>query len=600
VDERRLILANRLTPAVIQEFAQIVRSFRLAWGPSTRVVSVFDSDSEALSGIPGVERWTDCFDYRTHHALWSSAYAHTDALISRVQPSSAALLRNFYHDVADTVLHCVAAQHILETANSPLVMLLQSSGRARHTRENLKVLRLNRKSLGSLLARAGIEKAREVALRGARRLRFTKPSRPSHDVPPETGTSAKIIVSIEDSGTQVNLSPALTILQEMRRRGLAVVIVSSRSPVLEKVRSMGFAACNLIIPSMNLRAWSLVMRSSGIRTEMSHLLRTSQPDTAEWLYLDEIRAKALDYVAFESNIRTILDGIRSSAGVISVLVMNESSHLAAVIMDWAKRCRVPGVGFNPILVGERPDNKYFPAPVHAVYGEQLRSLMISIGIAPETIHVVGTPSFDSAFFRDREKDRIAVSTGVLRHWKDRKLVVVGTEALPQPLVELEPVLRVLGEMPDVHVVLKVHPSDSLSFYQDFVQNLPCADNIEVVKDCEVQALLHTADLLVCIISNMIVMAAILGTPTLVCDFSGKRRPLDFVAEGLSFGCFSQSEIAPMVRRLLFDPAAAQEWRQMRRTALRGFNGPNDGQSHSRVVDLVMAVAGKMELCPTTS
>jgi predicted glycosyltransferase len=172
--------------------------------------------------------------------------------------------------------------------------------------------------------------------------------------------------------------------------------------------------------------------------------------------------------------------------------------------------------------------------------------------------------------------------------------------LPQPLVELEPVLRVLGEMPDVHVVLKVHPSDSLSFYQDFVQNLPCADNIEVVKDCEVQALLHTADLLVCIISNMIVMAAILGTPTLVCDFSGKRRPLDFVAEGLSFGCFSQSEIAPMVRRLLFDPAAAQEWRQMRRTALRGFNGPNDGQSHSRVVDLVMAVAGKMELCPTTS
>jgi hypothetical protein len=433
-----------------------------------------------------------------------------------------------------------------------------------------------------LLRRAGIEKVRQISLRGLSQLRYTKHGGASDDAQPEQEgrSAAKIVVSIEDSGTQV--------------------IVSSRLPVLENVRSMGFAACNLVNPSIKLQAWKLVMRTFGIRAEAYRLLRMSQPDSAEWLYLDEIHAKALEYVAFESNIRTILDGIRSSSGVTSVLVMNESSHLAGVIMDWAKRRNVPAVGFNPILVGDRPDNKYFPAPVHAVYGEQLRSLMTRIGIPSETIHVVGTPSFDGAFRRDREKDRIAVSTRFLRYWKNQKLVVVGTEALPQPLVELEPVLRILGEMPDVHVVLKVHPSDSLSFYQEFVRDLPCESNIEVIKDCDVQALLNAADLLVCIISNMIVTAAILGTPTVICDFSGKRRPLDFVAEGLSFGCFSQDDVAPMIRRVLFDAAATEEWHHMRRIALRKFNGPNDGQSHCRVVDLVMAGAEKMELCPTTS
>jgi hypothetical protein len=169
-------------------------------------------------------------------------------------------------------------------------------------------------------------------------------------------------------------------------------------------------------------------------------------------------------------------------------------------------------------------------------------------------------------------------------------VVVATEAFPLPLVELRPILQALARMDDVAVMLKVHPSDSLQFFESFVGSLGSPENIRVVQNCNLSALLHSADLLMAILSNVIVTAAALGTPTLVCDFSGKSKVVNFVAEGLCEGCYDPEQISDSVRRLLFDDVFRAK--ALDRLALRvsRFNGPNDGNSHKRIASFVQSLA----------
>jgi hypothetical protein len=145
-------------------------------------------------------------------------------------------------------------------------------------------------------------------------------------------------------------------------------------------------------------------------------------------------------------------------------------------------------------------------------------------------------------------------------------------------------------MNDVAVVLKAHPSDSLQFYESFVGSLGNPENIRVVQNCNLSALLHSADLLMAILSNVIVTAAALGTPTLVCDFSGKSKVVNFVAEGLCEGCYDPEQISDSVRRLLFDDVFRAK--ALDRLALRvsRFNGPNDGNSHKRIASFVQSLA----------
>lgn len=92
--------------------------------------------------------------------------------------------------------------------------------------------------------------------------------------------------------------------------------------------------------------------------------------------------------------------------------------------------------------------------------------------------------------------------------------------------------------------------------------------------------------LACIVSNIIIKAAILGTPTLGCDFSGKSSQNEFAENGLVTPCKDPSRLDATLDALLtIDKSSLQ----VRTSLLRGlakFNGPNDGKSHERVVDIV--------------
>jgi hypothetical protein len=108
------------------------------------------------------------------------------------------------------------------------------------------------------------------------------------------------------------------------------------------------------------------------------------------------------------------------------------------------------------------------------------------------------------------------------------------------------------------------------------------------KELETLPLLHTADLLISMYSNVIIEAGVMGTLSLVYNFSGTPCPMDFVKEGLCFGAYSIDEFEKLAIGLLEDEKLRSEAYNKLKQISR-FNGPNDGHAIKRMVDFILGL-----------
>lgn len=389
-------------------------------------------------------------------------------------------------------------------------------------------------------------------------------------------------MTVEDSGTYVNLAPALKILEEFKSRGENVIVLTSGKRVVDDVRKLGLRVINV---------WDHESGGPGFRPRLRWMmglwleLRKRVSGGHEGVFFRTFYFRAIHYRRTMNVADHAIGKLAEEIDISAVLTVYEALPLSMMAGSWAKARGIPWVGFFPVLLGNRPDCRHFPAPTHLVYGSQLTDLMVAAGCNPRSIVEVGSPTYESEMGRDKTLSRAQIENGFPRA-VGKRVVVVATEAFPHPLIELDPILRALGAMDAVHVVVKVHPSDSLDFFERFVKSLPDPANIDVVKAYDLHALLSGADLLMAITSNIIITAAVLGTPTLVCDFSGKTDVLDFVAEGLAIGCHEPTEVGRSIESLLFDLSSRACALAAMGMGLARFNGPNDGRSVQRIVSLI--------------
>lgn len=388
-----------------------------------------------------------------------------------------------------------------------------------------------------------------------------------------------IVMTVQDSGTRVNLDPAMAIAREFKARGVSVIIVTESRLVLNEFTQEGYSAVLL-----------------GHGFSGAPLLPTPNPPNQ----LGESGAGSLAIALPKRFWRYVYRRYREAQSVLStidwririaaVLSINETLPVSVSAGLWARARNRPWIGHFPILLGKRADCYYFPADQHLAYGEQLRDHMAGAGVALSAVEVVGSFTYDKHFSRDRKADRLAVEKNFPRASKV-KLVTVATENLGECEIELVPVLNAVSAMPGVHVVLKLHPEDSLDYFERLANRLKIRDRIDIVKKYPLGELLCASDLLICVMSNIAIEAGVTGTPTLMCDFSGKTKVLDFAAEGLCIPCKSAGELPGLLEKLLTDESFMNAARERMRTGLRRFNGPNDGRSTQRIVDYVLARAG---------
>lgn len=148
-------------------------------------------------------------------------------------------------------------------------------------------------------------------------------------------------------------------------------------------------------------------------------------------------------------------------------------------------------------------------------------------------------------------------------------------------------LRACLALSDVHVVVKLHPADSEDAITAIIREHVGANcRISLLALCDLTALLHAADLLVCVQSNIAITAAMMGTPTMMPTFVGRNRHVDLAVEGFVTECASENEAQVLIDGLTRGGPIRQRAVEGMRHGVRRFAGKADGKSHVHIADVV--------------
>ncbi len=399
------------------------------------------------------------------------------------------------------------------------------------------------------------------------------------------------LLSVEDSGTMLNLDPAVSIAKALKRNGQNVLAITSTDFVKHHLDTHKISTWKIV--QSNPTSYELLEIRRNIKRLSNQLRKKSRGITRTFveMIVPKLESWALDMLVYEKNMKALVRKVNinhvTSVGIASPLNSFAGDFFQSRKAKW--NTYFPVV-FKPSIEVPLPklSTLFQAVDKYLVYGGHLQESLIALGIDKNKIYSVGSTTFDNSKGRENEKDIEITKKQILKRWtEDKKLIVIGTEYLPRPFEEIDPVVRYLLSRNDVHVVIKVHPSDSMEMYETYVRSLENYSNIEVVGKCDLNALLNSAHLLICIVSNIVITAAVLGTPTLICDFSNKREPLDFYKEGLSVGCFKREKLNETLSELIENPSLYQRAKARVSEGIKRFNSDNDGRSAERVARLAV-------------
>lgn len=398
---------------------------------------------------------------------------------------------------------------------------------------------------------------------------------------PTPDAPAEYLVVLEDPGSHLLLSRALLILNELSAQGLRSFVLTSSQFVVDRLRHTQHSAVRFAAhPSPRWARFSVA--GSRIR-RISRYLLGQGANLHDQLFGCLMLHRDLRPAAWAANEQRQIGQLIENLQPRAVLTIPEPAPLPIFVGQIAQDRALPWFSYLNFIIGDHPECKFWPAQRHLVYGSQAAELLSKAGCDPASISVVGSINFDQTLRRDRANDRASVAA-LLPSWSGQPIVVIGTEQRAEQVTDIGHVLSALRNEQDLYVVVKVHPADSVVAFERLAARfIDSPSRVAVIGECDLDALLGEASLLVCQRSNIIVTAAILGTPTLVCAFGGSQTIVDFVEEGIAVGCPTPADIRRLIRQYVFDEVSRAQLLRSTARNLHRFNGPNDGNSTRRIV-----------------
>ena len=388
-----------------------------------------------------------------------------------------------------------------------------------------------------------------------------------------------VLIAVEDSGTKVNSDPCAAIIEEVKKSGAIPLVIAGNH----------LTRFGLKCFSLNVLAIKWVVSFGYFHRmlrAMNFLLASKPSKNQDLLVYDWIRISFVtkfQYVIACNFLTNQISRIFRNYLLKSVLTIYEAIPLSIAVGLSAKRLGMTWLGFFPILLGDRPDTYYFPADKHLLYGGQLEDLMTDFGVNSESMTVTGTPTYDCFNKCDLDVMSNPALLSIQANAVNKKIIVVLTEAFPDGLTEIGPILSILCKLESILVVLKLHPSDDRNYYLDYITKNSLDKKITLIERCKLSELFSITFLMIGVISNVIVSASISKVPTLICDFSGKTSVLNFHAEGICPGCFEVSGLEEAIIKLTsMTQYELKEYFVKNYWKLERFNGPNDGKSAQRI------------------
>ena len=296
-----------------------------------------------------------------------------------------------------------------------------------------------------------------------------------------------------------------------------------------------------------------------------------------------------------------LDGLRPAVA----LTYAEAGGWGRALMLEARRRGIPTAGLQHGFIYHswlnylhepdemRPDpgnpaDAGFPRPVKTlVFDDYARTHLEQHGQFPAaSLIVTGSPRLDvlvrvAAALSPQE---IAAALDAAGAGRSRALVLFVAK-YRQARHVLAALADAVADMPDVQLAVKTHPAETPDAYRPVAEGRA---NIRVLPaTAPLAALLKASQAIVTVNSTVALDAAVLGVPALVIGLPNNLSP--FVEAGIMAGAATVPEIAPALRRILYDQGFRLQMERARSEYLPRVGIASDGRAAARSADAVLAL-----------
>jgi hypothetical protein len=285
--------------------------------------------------------------------------------------------------------------------------------------------------------------------------------------------------------------------------------------------------------------------------------------------------------------RDLLDRLRPEV----LVVGNDRWWVGQAMVRLAKKCGIPTVCVQDgVATDDMPEWQWLAADRIALIGSNLGEILERRGVARNRWEVTGQPRYDALVQRRGDGVRVQVRMSIGLQ-PDLRYVLFATQGHQDPAF-VQQVVDALLAVPDIHVLLRPHPSESHSFHRKLVERRSGAP-LSLYAHESIDDLVTAADLVVIQSSTVALDAAAIGRPIISVSFDGQERP--YLA-WLRHTARSPKELTRVVtdiaRRGFQDPPAADGWGEH---MLQSYLGPVDGKASDRVARFISEASKSAEV-----
>lgn len=264
-----------------------------------------------------------------------------------------------------------------------------------------------------------------------------------------------------------------------------------------------------------------------------------------------------------------------------VIVWDDRSRFGKTVVATAHLKKIPTlIAQHGIIAGTPEDSGPTFADRMAVFGQYMKDCMVKGGAEPEKIIITGSPMHDRIVKNRFDKEKICNQLGINKY---KKIVVFTTQLLGQEMM-LRNILKSLKNLPDIQLVIKLHPSENGKMHKRVVKEMN--SDAVVIKDVDLYGLLSASDVMLTEFSTTAVEAMIIGKPVIIINLDNKPEVIPFVQSGAALGVYKPENIASTIKDALYNEEIRKKLEEKRKKFVYEQAYMVDGKATERVVALI--------------
>lgn len=270
----------------------------------------------------------------------------------------------------------------------------------------------------------------------------------------------------------------------------------------------------------------------------------------------------------------------------AALAYPEEAYSCLATLQACKGYTIPTMTYLQCIIADHELYNVRTADKLAIYGTQGTEMLRKLGFPEEYWIYTGNPKLDRIPNRDHNEDFHYVKQ-LLTDWVGQPLLLLATHLLvSDSKVAVENLLSALSENQgrQFYTVIKMHPDDIEEDYVKIITENALGLDLRLLKNCDLYALLHMADIVVTGYSTVGAEAAMFDKPLMTLNFSGLPHIVDYAGEGIAIEVSNKAKIMEVLLSLLNDHELRQQLAAGRKSFIERYAFKMDGHAGDRIIE----------------